>query len=55
MILLMSLWFFGWVGMVFLTVRGVILEKALDGMLAERVAQVVEERRELRRDADHDS
>jgi len=39
-ILLMSLWFFGWVGTVFLTASRVIFATAFDRILPERVAQV---------------
>ena len=39
-ILLMSLWFFGWVGTVFLTASRVIFATAFDRILPEKVAQV---------------
>jgi APA family basic amino acid/polyamine antiporter len=39
-IVLMSLWFFGWVGTVFLTASRVIFATAFDRILPERVAQV---------------
>jgi amino acid transporter len=39
-IVLMSLWFFGWVGTVFLTASRVIFATAFDRILPEKVAQV---------------
>jgi amino acid transporter len=45
LILLMSLWFFGWVGTLFLSSTRVIFAAAFDRVLPDRAAQVSEKRR----------
>ena len=47
LILIMSLWFFGWVGSVFLSSTRVIFATAFDRILPERVAGVSKQRRAL--------
>ncbi len=45
LILLMSLWFFGWVGMLFLSSTRVIFAAAFDRILPDRAAEVSEKRK----------
>src|ERR1700759_2788556 len=45
LLLLMSLWFFGWVGTLFLSSTRVIFAAAFDRVLPDRAAQVSEKRR----------
>ena len=45
LILLMSLWFFGWVGTLFLSSTRVIFAAAFDRILPDGAAQVSEKRR----------
>ena len=52
-IVLMSLWFFGWVGTVFLTASRVIFATAFDRILPEWAARRRPPRHALLRDPDH--
>ncbi len=45
LILLMSLWFFGWVGTLFLSSTRVIFAAAFDRVLPDRAAEVSEKRK----------